>query len=81
MQTDDRRLILRRYQGSSFDSAPHAYEAELDALADAGWYPVASTWGWDTERAGVEWFLGGSSWMPGPGTLAVTFRREETPSS
>ena len=78
MEQDDRLVMLRRYQGSTYESALLAYEADLDGLARTGWFPVAQSWGWDaTGSAG--WLISGSSWKPGPGTLAVTYRRDERP--
>jgi len=69
-------VALRRYPADNFAEALTAYEADLPALASAGWYPVAQAWGWDS--VGSAGFLfGGSSWKPGPGTLAVTYRRDD----
>ncbi|HEY3163101.1 MAG TPA: hypothetical protein VGJ71_02010 [Candidatus Limnocylindrales bacterium] len=68
-------VVLRRYPALAFESALDAYEADLAGMAERGYFPTATTWGWDTETSyGV--LLGGSSWKPGPGTLAVTFRRD-----
>jgi hypothetical protein len=73
--TDLPDLTLRRSVSSSFEEALAAYEADLAQMAGAGFVPIAQVWGWDTERS-PGWLVGGSSWRPGPGTLAVTFRRE-----
>ena len=67
--------MLRRYQGSTFEAALLAYEADLDGQAQAGWFPVAQSWGWDAVGS-AGWLISGSSWKPGPGTLAVTYRRD-----
>ena len=76
MAINEPSVALRRYTADSFDEALTAYEADLPGLAMAGWYPVAQVWGWDSVgSAGV--LFGGSSWKPGPGTLAVTYRRDE----
>ena len=65
-RADRRDVVVRRY-------AARTYEEDLDSMADAGWYPVATVWGWDSVgSAGV--LFGGSSWKPGDGTLAVTYR-------
>jgi hypothetical protein len=83
--TQDRReerrdVIVRRYYAHSYDEALAFYEEDLASMADAGWYPVASTWGWDTvTSAGV--LIGGSSWKPGDGTLAVTYRADPRAAS
>ena len=76
MDRDDRLVMLRRYPGTTYESALDTYEADLDGLAKAGWFPVATAWGWDTVGS-AGWLISGSSWKPGPGTLAVTFRRAE----
>jgi hypothetical protein len=76
MDNEPRPVLLRRYPSHSYDSALEAYSADLLPMAESGYFPVATTWGWDAAGAGAEWFLGGSSWKPGPGTLAVTYRRE-----
>lgn len=44
-------------------------------MAEAGYFPVGQSWGWDIEGDSTV-LLGGSSWRPGIGTLAVTFRRD-----
>ena len=75
MTTHRPELTLRRYVSSSFEEALAAYEADLAPMAEAGFVPIAQVWGWGTERS-PGWLVGGSSWRPGPGTLAVTFRRE-----
>ena len=69
-------VLLRRYEAHSYRVALDAYAADLPVMAAGRYFPVATTWGWDTEGSGAEWFLGGSSWKPGPGTLAVTYRRD-----
>ncbi len=75
MATPEPPVVLRRYAAPSYDEALTEYEVDLPRMAGAGWYPVAQSWGWDT--VGSAGFLfGGSSWKPGPGTLAVTYRRE-----
>jgi hypothetical protein len=71
---------LRRYAAESYDSALDAFEADLERLAEAGWFPIAQCWGWDSESSAA-WLVGGSSWKPGPGTLAVTYRLESKRSS
>jgi hypothetical protein len=71
--------VLRRYAAMSFKAALDLYEADLEGMAEAGWYPVATAWGWDTESS-AGWLVGGSSWKPGPGTLAVTFRTDPGPA-
>jgi hypothetical protein len=69
-------VVLRRYESPSYRTALDAYAADLLVMARGGYFPVATTWGWDSEGATAEWLLGGSSWKPGPGTLAVTYRRD-----
>jgi hypothetical protein len=66
-------VLLRRYAGMSYESALNSYEEDLRLMADAGYFPVAQSWGWDTTSS-PGWLVGGSSWKPGPGTLAVTYR-------
>ena len=68
-------VTLRRYVGMTYESALNDYERDLPSMAESGWFPVAQSWGWDTMNSGA-WLVGGSSWKPGPGTLAVTYRRE-----
>lgn len=68
-------MLLRRYTGLTYKSALDTYEADLRPMADAGYFPVAQSWGWDTTNS-PGWLVGGSSWKPGPGTLAVTYRRD-----
>jgi hypothetical protein len=63
----ERDLLMRRY------------EPDLNAMVDAGFVPVGQVWGWDTQGS-AGWLVGGSSWKPGPGTLAVTCRRGRTSS-
>ena len=69
-------MILRRYPGSTFESALSAYEQDLPLMADAGYFPTAQVWGWDAATS-AGWLISGSSWKPGPGTLAVTYRRDD----
>jgi hypothetical protein len=69
-------VTLRRYVGMTYESALNDYERDLAIKAESGWYSVAQSWGWDTMTSSG-WLVGGSSWKPGPGTLAVTYRREE----
>ena len=76
---DDRlapAYLVRRYADVSFEAAVAAYEAELPGLAEQGYRPVTQVWGWET-RTSAGWLVGGSSWKPGPGTLAVTYWRTE----
>lgn len=68
-------VLLRRYEAFSYASALDAYATDLRPMADGGYFPVAMCWGWDTEGTAAV-LIGGSSWKPGPGTLAVTFRRD-----
>jgi hypothetical protein len=68
-------VLLRRYPGFTYDSALDAYEADLLGMARAGYFPVGQSWGWDPETS-IGFVVGGSSWKPGMGTLAVTYRRE-----
>ena len=75
MDSDRPALILRRYTAVTYESALHAYEADLRGMAESGYFPVAQSWGWDAQSSSG-WVVGGSSWKPGIGTLAVTFRLE-----
>jgi hypothetical protein len=59
-------VILRRYTGPSDESALSMY--------------VAQGGGWDATSS-PGFLVGGSSWKPGPGTLAVTYRRDDRPSA
>jgi hypothetical protein len=72
--TEASDYLVRRYTADSFEEALNAYEANLSDLADLGYWPVSQVWGWDTTSS-VGWILGGSSWKPGRGTLAVTYWR------
>ena len=72
------RFVVRRYQAKSYESALDLYEADLEAMADRGYAPVAQSWGWDAVSS-AGWLISGSSWKPGPGTLAVTFSRVLSP--
>jgi hypothetical protein len=74
-QASDAQVMLRRYPAGTFDSALEIYEADLPGMAQAGWFPVGQVWGWDTV-ASAGWLVSGSSWKPGDGTLAVTYRRD-----
>ena len=76
MDADRADVTLRRYVAMSFEEALADYERDLPEMADAGYFPVAQAWGWDTTMS-AGWLVGGSSWKPGPGTLAVTYRREK----
>ena len=78
MDAPQAEVTLRRYVAMSFDEALADYEHDLPAMADAGYFPIAQAWGWDTTTS-AGWLVGGSSWKPGPGTLAVTYRRERKP--
>ena len=72
-RANGRDVVVRRYAARTYEEALAFYEEDLDSMADAGWYPVATVWGWDSVgSAGV--LFGGSSWKPGDGTLAVTYR-------
>jgi hypothetical protein len=73
-------VLLRRYSGPSFDAALDLYEADMASMAEAGWLPVATVWGWDAEGS-AGWLVSGSHWKPGPGTLAVTYRRAQASSA
>jgi hypothetical protein len=73
--SDSPSIVVRRYEASSYPEALDLYEDDLRSMGDAGWFPVSQSWGWDaTGSAGF--LLGGSSWKPGPGILAVTYRYE-----
>jgi hypothetical protein len=76
METQRPSVTLRRYVGMTYESALDDYERDLSRMAESGWYPVAQSLGWDTTTSSG-WLVGGSSWKPGPGTLAVTYRRED----
>jgi hypothetical protein len=76
VDTERPAVLLRRYSGPSVESALSTYGRDLRLTAEAGSFPVALTWGWDsTDSAGF--LIGASSWKPGPGTLAVTDRPED----
>jgi hypothetical protein len=77
MVTKRSSVVVRRYVADSHELALEAYESDLPDMAGAGWFPVAQSWGWDTTSS-AGWLVGGSSWKPGPGTLAVTYRFEGT---
>ena len=70
-----RQFVLRRYTGASYAAALDLYEADLEGMAGRGYVPVAQSWGWDAQGS-AGWLVSGSSWKPGPGILAVTFRRD-----
>ena len=73
--TSGSQVIVRRYQAGTFEHALEIYEADLLGMADAGWFPIGQVWGWDAVGS-AGWLVSGSSWKPGDGTLAVTYRRE-----
>ena len=75
-----RQFILRRYTGASYASALDLYEADLEAMAAQGYVPVAQSWGWDAEGS-AGWLVSGSHWKPGPGMLAVTYRKDPKPAT
>ena len=75
MDNEPLPVLLRRYPSYSYESALDAYAADLGSMAENGYFPVATTWGWNAEGDATV-LLGGSSWKPGVGTLAVTFRRD-----
>jgi hypothetical protein len=80
-QAPTSNVILRRYPAVTYESALDLYEADLPGMAEAGWVPVGQVWGWDPVGS-AGWMISGSSWKPGEGTLAVTYRREpRTPSA
>jgi hypothetical protein len=70
--TEAADYVVRRYTADSFLKAVAAYEANLSDLAAQGYRPVSQVWGWDAISS-VGFFLGGSSWKPGHGTLVVTY--------
>jgi hypothetical protein len=70
-------MILRRYTATTYESALRAFEADLPGNAESGYFPVAQSWGWDPETS-AGFLVGGSSWKPGIGTLAVTYRLERS---
>ena len=78
METEPLPVVLRRYPSYSYESALDAYTADLLPMAEAGYFPVGQSWGWNAEGDATV-LLGGSSWRPGLGTLAVTFRRDPDP--
>jgi len=80
MDNPNAPVVLRRYTESSYAEALLAYEADLHRMADSGWFPVAQSWGSDPKYSSG-WVFGGSSWKPGPGTLAVTYRRDPRPAA
>jgi hypothetical protein len=75
METPNPSVVLRRYIADSYDEALTAYETDLLSMAAADWFPVAQSWGWDAVGS-IGFLVSGSSWKPGPGILAVTYRRE-----
>lgn len=77
MDTSNQGVVLRRYFADSYAEALTAYEADLLSMASADWYPVAQSWGWDAVGS-IGFLVSGSSWKPGPGILAVTYRRDPT---
>ena len=70
-----RTFIVRRYTGSSYRGALDQYESDLPGMAAQGYVPVSQSWGWDPVSS-AGWLVSGSHWKPGPGILAVTFRRD-----
>jgi len=80
MTSDSPAVLLRRYTGYTYDSALDSYEADLPGMARDGYFPVGQSWGWDPETS-IGFVVGGSSWKPGMGTLAVTYRREQEESA
>ena len=64
-QSDTARhgVVVRRYIARTYGLALDAYEADLPSMAEAGYYPVGQSWGWDQPGAGAA-----------SGTLAVTYR-------
>jgi hypothetical protein len=70
-------VVMRRYTAMGYESALRAYEADLGGMAESGYFPVGQSWGWDAETS-TGFLVGGSSWKPGIGTLAVTYRLERT---
>ena len=78
MESEATEVVLRRYSAESFELALLAYQADLQSMAAAGWFPIAQVWGWDSTMS-AGWLVGGSSWKPGPGTLAVTYRGKGLP--
>jgi hypothetical protein len=78
MESQPLPVLLRRYPASSYDSALDSYASDLLAMAEAGYFPVGQSWGWDVEGDSAL-LVGGSSWKPGMGTLAVTYRRDPSP--
>jgi hypothetical protein len=75
VSTESRDVVLRRYGSDSYAETLDAYEADLASMADAGWFPVAQSWGWDAVGS-AGWLVSGSHWKPGDGILAVTYRRD-----
>ena len=75
MESQPLPVLLRRYPAFSYDAALDAYASDLLPMAGAGYFPVGQSWGWDVEGDATV-LLGGSSWKPGMGTLAVTYRRD-----
>ena len=73
----DADVILRRYSGATYEAALRLYEDDLAGMARAGLFPVGQSWGWDAVSS-AGWLISGSSWKPGQGTLAVTYRRERS---
>jgi len=66
-------VLLRRYPSFTDDGALDAYAADMISMAEAGSFPVGQSRGWDPEGSAAV-LVGGSSWKPGMGTLAVTYR-------
>jgi hypothetical protein len=68
---------MRRYTAMGYESALRADAADLRGMAESDCFPVRQSWGWDAETS-TGFLVGGSSWKPGIGTLAVTDRLEPT---
>ena len=73
--TTDAQVLLRRYAAGTYEGALDIYEADLPGMSEAGWFPVGQVWGWGAVGS-AGWLVSGSSWKPGDGTLAVTYRWE-----
>jgi hypothetical protein len=73
---DPEAYVVIRYEADSFEGALDTYEADLPSYVARGYQPATQVWGWDTKST-ADWLVGGSSWKPGRGTLAVTYQRTE----
>jgi hypothetical protein len=71
---DSGSVLIQLYPADSQAAAFTFYRLEARRLADAGWYPIAHSWGDERPGTGLAALFGYAAASVGWGTLLVTYR-------